>query len=172
MKDRRRPAHEITPQIEDGGIFRRPPTNLVVELVPKFGMNAREDVMIKGFVGSNVPIDVVFPGRRKAYLEPLVQKLRTLWTVANRRTGKTDRPPEVDEVRLAVRIEGSWRPRFQRDDQGWQTRTHQLFAARWMVAEGAGEVKTCGEAPIRSLVTEAPKHPTPTNHTRRSSTGA
>lgn len=150
MDDRRKPAHQVTPDYEDSGIFRTPPTQLLVELVPKFGTNSRLDVMIKGFVQSDIPIDVVFPGRRKAHLEPLVQSLHALWTKANRKVGKNEQAPEIDEVRLPVRIEGSWRPRFQRDDQGWQTRTHQLYAARWVIPHAGGEARTYGEAPIRT----------------------
>lgn len=167
MKDRRKPAHEITPEYEDSGIFKAPPIHLLVELVPKFGKNSRQDVMVKGFVQSDVAIDVVFPGRRRVHLEPLVQKLHTLWTQANRRVGRSDRPPEIDEVRLPVRIEGSWRPRFQRDDQGWQTRTHQLFAARWMMPGDDGQVTTYGEPPIRTLVPEQPVPEKPQIPTKR-----
>ena len=168
MKDRRRPAHEVTPEYEDSGIFRNPPTHLLVELVPKFGKNSRLDLMVKGFVQSETPIDVVFPGRRKLHVEPLVQKLHALWTRANRQPGRSGRPPEIDEVRLPVRIEGSWRPRFERDDQGWQTRTHQLFAARWMIAEGDGEVRTYGEPPIRTLIADQPAPQVPPTPSKRS----
>lgn len=154
MKDRRKDAREVTPQYEDSGIFKNPPKQLNVELVPKFGTNSRNDVMIKGFIDADTAVDVVFAGRRKAHVEDLVNRLRALWTRANRNPARADRPPEIDEVRLPVRIEGSWRPRFERDDQGWQTRTHQLFAARWLITGEDGEIKTYGEVPIRTGIPE------------------
>ncbi len=155
MKDRRKPASEVTPQYEDSGIFKSPTTSFVVELVPKFGKNTRHDVMIKGFAQGEVPIDVVFAGRRKAQVETVVQELRVRWSRANHNLGASGIPPEVDDVRLPVRIEGSWRPRFERDDQGWETRTHQLFAARWLLTDKTGKAVSFGEPPIRTTYTEA-----------------
>lgn len=150
MKDRRKPASEVTPDYEDSGIFKTPTTQLVVGLVPRLGRNTRLDLMIKGFVQGEAAIDVVFAGRRRAQAEPLVQMLNALWTRANRQADKTGSPPEVDDVRLPVRIEGCWRPRFARDDQGWQTRTFQLYASRWLVTDSAGTAHAFGEPPVRA----------------------
>lgn len=158
MQDRRKPSHEITPEYEDRGVFKSKPVEIVVELVPKFGRNSRLDIMIKGFVRSEIPIDVVFPGRRKMQAAPLVNRLHALWARANRQGGKNNRPPEIDDVRLPVRIEGSWRPRFARDDQGWQTRTHQLFASRWLIADDKGQIMSFGEYPSLNVL---PRQPAP-----------
>ena len=98
--------------------------------------------------GYTIAIDVVFAGRRTKQADLLLKKLQFLWTQANRKTAPGDEPPEVDTVRLPVRVEGSWRPRFERDDQGWETRTHQLFAARWVLNHD-GESKTFGEPPVK-----------------------
>ena len=148
MIERRRPPHLVTPEYEDGGIFRTPPQQLLVELVPKIGKNTRSDLMVKGFIDGTIAIDVVFAGRRTKQADLLLKKLQSLWTQANRKTAPGDEPPEVDTVRLPVRVEGSWRPRFERDDQGWETRTHQLFAARWVLNHD-GESKTFGEPPVK-----------------------
>ena len=53
-----------------------------------------------------------------------------------------------DEVRLRITLEGCWRPRFDRDDQGWQTRQMQLYAARWALLDADGKSVTYGE-PVR-----------------------
>lgn len=159
MKDRRKPASQVTPEYEDRGIFKNPTTQLVVELVPRFGKNSRGDVMIMGFLQGNVPVDVVFAGRRKAQAAHVMQELRILWSRANREVPPNGTPPEVEWVRLPVRIEGAWRPRFERDDQGWQTRTHQLFAARWLLTDAEGNALSFGEPPIKGRVLEPVKLP-------------
>jgi hypothetical protein len=147
--ERRRNPSEITPDYEDSGIFKNPTLQLVVELVPKFSKNSRDDLIIKGFVEGNVPIDVVFAGRRKFQADPVIQRLRALWTQANRNLSSPGDAPEIDAVRCRVSIEGSWRSRFLLDDQGWQTRTHQFYAARWLLSDQSGTVKHFGEPVMR-----------------------
>lgn len=149
MHDRRKPAHEVTPWYEDLGIFKSQLVQITVELVPMFGMNSRKDIMVKGFVDGNGAIDVVFPGRRKEHAKPLVARLQTMLKRANVSCGPNGTPPNIDRIRHPVRIEGSWRPRFSCDDQGWQTREHQLYAARWLVMNADGQSVTFGEAPVR-----------------------
>jgi len=150
MKERRKPASEITPEYEDRGIFKNQTTQHVVELVPKFAKNSRGDVMVMGFLQGAVPVDIVFAGRRKEQAAQVLQELRTLWSRANRNVPENGTPPDVISVRLPVRIEGAWRPRFELDDQGWQTRTYQLFAARWLMTDSTGNALSFGEPPIKT----------------------
>lgn len=149
MQDRRKPPHLVTPDYEDRGIFRKPPRSLTVELVPRIARNARGDVLIRGLVTKDTAVHVVFAGRRMKKTEPLIRTLQRLWTQANRRASAVDDPPEFDAVRLPVLVDGTWRAQFQRDHQGWETRTYQLLAARWSFNDGHRSL-AFGEPPIRA----------------------
>lgn len=144
-QDRRRPAREVSPTYEDAGIFKTQLVELVVDLVPRFARNSRGDLMIKGFVAGDGAIDVVFPGRRGDRTRPLVARLEAVATRAQA-GGNT---AALDRLRHSVRIQGVWRPRFSCDDQGWQTRQHQLYAARWLILDQEGNAQTYGEVPTR-----------------------
>ena len=145
MEDRRKPAHMVTPQGEDEGIFRAGVVRLTVRVVPVFGRNTRGDLMIKGYVGPDSAIDVVFPGRRRRDACPLEQRLKAEWQRIAQAARARGREPDIETMRLPVMVEGSWRPRFRRDDQGWQTRDHQLYAARWAFVDESGQSVTYGE---------------------------
>ena len=118
-----------------------------MQLVPKTAQTSRKDVVIKGFLDGTGAIDVVFAGRRRAEADTVLAMLKALWSRANA-SAPPGRPPEIDAVRLPVQVEGVWRPRFKRDDQGWQTRDHQLYAARGLMVNDDGEAMVFGERPI------------------------
>ncbi len=149
MHDRRKPVIETTPRYEDSGIFKTQLVQLTVELVPLFAQNKRGDVLIKGFVDVDGAIDVVFAGRRKSQVKPLTARLQTLLNRTRAAGGTGGGGLDIDRIRHPVRIEGAWRPRFSCDDQGWQTREHQLYAARWLVMDRDGQAVEFGESPIR-----------------------
>lgn len=145
MADRRKPKSQVSPFEEDRGIFKSMAGQLVVELVPLFARTSRDDIMVKGYIDGTIAIDVVFAGRRAKMAQPVVDRLRSLWTSANASAAAQGKIAEADDVRIRMRIEGAWRPRFEVDDQGWQTRQHQLYAARWTVASKTGEPTVYGE---------------------------
>ena len=146
MEDRRKPAHLVSPEGEDDGIYRSGIVRLTVRLVPVFGRNTRGDLMIKGYVGPESAIDVVFPGRRRRDASDLEQRLKAEWQRIAQAARSRGRTPDIETARLPVMVEGAWRPRFRRDDQGWQTRDHQFYAARWAFVDQAGQSVTFGEA--------------------------
>lgn len=145
MIEPRKPAHDVTPDHEDRGIFKGQIVQLTADLVPVYGQNGREDIMIKGFVSAGRPIDVVFAGRRRHQAVALLNRLKAVWAQKARNGAK----PAADSVRFPVAIEGAWRPRFACDDQGWQTREMQFFAARWAVLDSDGNSVTFGAPVIR-----------------------
>lgn len=149
MEERRKPTHEITAQYEDAGIYKREIVQMVVHLVPCIGQNSRQDILVKGFVDGDGAIDVVFPGRRKAQAKPILTRLQLMYGNAKRASMGDAAVPAVDSIRLPVRIEGAWRPRFERDDLGWETKQNQLYAARWLMNDMDGNPVTYGEIPAR-----------------------
>ena len=150
MNEQRKPASEVTPEYEDSGLFKSDLIQINVELVPMFGRNSRQDIVIKGFVAGGGAIDVVFAGRRKAEVKPLMARLQAMMNQTRRQMKpEANELLNADKIRHAVRIHGSWRPRFRCDDQGWQTREHQLYAARWLVADKNGQSTIFGEMPRR-----------------------
>ncbi len=149
MEERRLPPNLTTPVYEDSGIFKSHVGQFLVDLVPRQGRNSRNDLVVKAYLDQRHAIDVVFAGRRAKKAQALIRLLETRWNAANKLAETTGEPPEADDVRLGVRVEGAWRPRFQRDDMGWQTHHYQLFAARWSYLDDAGRPVSFGEPPVR-----------------------
>ena len=144
LGDRRRVREQVSRALEDGGIFKTQVGQFDIELVPQLAFNNRQDLLIKGFIDGTGAIDVVFAGQRTALAKPIRIKLEWLWARANILGRQTNHKPTTDEVRLGLRIEGAWRARFKRDDQGWETRDHQLYAARWTLVDEEGTAVTFG----------------------------
>ncbi|WP_306121175.1 hypothetical protein [Roseovarius sp. MMSF_3359] len=149
MFERRKPASEITPAYEDRGIFKNDIVQLIVNLVPLTAKNSRNDLIVKGFIEGNSAIEVVFPGRRTIQAKPIVALLQAKLTHARKVAEKAGTTVDVNTLRYPARIEGSWRPKFTRDDNGWETRQHQLFAARWVLKDLDGNAVTFGEMTIK-----------------------
>ncbi|MEP2640520.1 hypothetical protein [Roseobacter sp.] len=149
MTHRRKPASEITPDYEDAGLFKNKVGQLQVELVPQMTRNSRKDLVVRGFVNRTIEIEVAFAGRRVKEVGPLETRLRTLRSQAAREAGAPDGPGlDVDLARLPVLIEGAWRPRFKRDQTGWETRSYYLFAARWSILDAQGNSLSFGVPPM------------------------
>ncbi|WP_206040794.1 hypothetical protein [Roseobacter ponti] len=143
---RRRPAHEITAEYEDAGLFRNALCDVIVRLTPQMRRNDRGDLVVRGFVDEKYEIDVLFAGRRTRDAIPLERRLRSLIAEARRLTPGQEVSP--DSVRLPVRVEGAWRKRLQRDASGWETGTHHLVAARWAMEAQTGSAMQFGEQVI------------------------
>lgn len=149
MAYRRKPASEITPEYEDSGLFKNKVGQLSVELVPQMMRNDRKDLVVRGFVNRTIEIEVAFAGRRVKEVGPLEARLRAVRTNAiNAAAAKGAPEPEIDHMRLPVLIEGAWRPRFKRDQTGWETRSYYLFAARWSILDGEGNTISFGVPPM------------------------
>ncbi|EBA16745.1 hypothetical protein RSK20926_03034 [Roseobacter sp. SK209-2-6] len=132
MQNRRRSAAEITPLIEDRGLFKQEICQVAVSLVPIMWSNNRGDFCVKGLVRNDTVIELVIAGRRNPEAHALQQQLLQLQNQTTRQalSRKADAPlPE--NIRLPVTIEGAWRLRFQPDGDGWEVRSYQLLAARW-----------------------------------------
>lgn len=141
----------ITPAYEDSGLFKKPPTELVVHLIPKFGKNSRGDMIIKGLVEKGVEVDVIFAGRRKKEAVELVTLLKRKWDTANYRLAQGVRAPKRKDVRLATRVQGSWRMRVVEDEFGQELyeKEYQLLVARWAFKSDNGEFRSFGEPPFQ-----------------------
>ena len=153
----------ITPAYEDSGLFKKPPTELVVNLIPKFGTNSRQDVIIKGLV-QNMEVDVIFAGRRKKESAELVALLKRKWENATYLSSGGARPKRSD-VRLPTRVQGSWRMRVveeEEDEQDLYSKEYQLLVARWAFNSDNGEFKSFGEPPFAEQLATAPKSGTGT----------
>ena len=145
MLERRKPPNEVTPAYEDGGIFKNGLVQLNVEFIPLSTHNSRRDLVIKGFVDGDSPIEVVFAGRRKIQAKPLMALLQAKLAHARKQATKTGATLDIETVRYPAQIEGSWRPRFRRDNQGWETRHHQLYPSRWILKDPNGKQIAFGE---------------------------
>ncbi|MEL6921512.1 MAG: hypothetical protein AAFO77_10925 [Pseudomonadota bacterium] len=144
---RRRDKADVTPLIEDQGLFARPPIEVAIEFVPRVGKNDRGDTVIVGYVSDSASIEVVFAGRRAGQAQPLIAALKALWTSANLGSSSRAEPPNVGDVRLRAKVFGSWRPRFPVDAEGWQECEFQLLAAKWTYSPRSGVAETFGELP-------------------------
>ncbi|MBO9397693.1 hypothetical protein J7399_16895 [Shimia sp. R9_1] len=147
MKKRISNPADITPAYEDRGLFKKPSTELAIDLIPKFGKNTRHDIIIKGLMQNDVEVDVIFAGRRKRHAEELVTLLRRKWDEANQIVIKGMKPPTRKRVRVPTRVQGSWRTRVIDDEQNLYIVEHQLLVARWAYNSFDGEFRSFGEPP-------------------------
>ncbi|WP_187432012.1 hypothetical protein ROLI_009840 [Roseobacter fucihabitans] len=149
MSHRRKPASEITPEYEDSGLFKSKVGQLAVELVPQMSRNSRNDLVVRGFANRTTEIEVAFAGRRVKEAGPLEARLNALMNKRIREAKALgEKAPDIDHVRLPVLIEGAWRPRFRRDQTGWETRSYYLFAARWSILDNEGNSVSFGSPPL------------------------
>lgn len=151
MTNRRRPASQITPQIEDAGLFKREVRDVPVELVPVFSRNNRRDLVVKGIVRPDTEIEVVFAGRRMREAAPLVERMKRLRAqgVRSAETGH-DAMVQIRRLRLPVQVRGAWRLRFEPDASGWEVKSYQLLAAQWAFTDLDGATVICGWPPEES----------------------
>ncbi len=119
-----------------------------MELITKFGKSSRNDIIIKGLVQNGVEVDVIFAGRRKKQADELVRLLRHRWDEATDVVHRGMKHPKREDVRIPVRIQGSWRTRIVEDDEEWYSREYQLLVARWAFMSEGGEFQSFGEPPF------------------------
>lgn len=149
MDHRRKPASEVTSEYEDSGLFKSKVGQLTLELVPLTTRNARKDLVVRGFMNRTTEIEVAFAGRRAKETGPLETRLSAMLQRASRAAKAAGKPaPDTYSVRLPVMVEGAWRPRFKRDDAGWETRDYYLFVARWSLLDNEGNTVTFGSPPL------------------------
>ena len=148
MQNRRRSPAEITPLIEDRGLFKSDVSQVAVSLVPVMGPNNRGDFCVKGYVRNDAVVEVVFAGRRNRDAEDLERQLSALYSRAQQEAqARKLAQPDPERLRLPVTVEGSWRLRFEPDGQGWELRSYQLLAARWAFLAESGTPKQFGRPP-------------------------
>lgn len=152
MQQERKPRREISPDSEDLGLFKHDICQLMVELIPQSRVNDRQDLIIKGFVDRTMEIDVFFAGRRAKDAIPINNRLKMLLAHARKTTSATgSAAPDVEHLRLPVKIEGAWRKRFKRDQTGWETGTYHLVAARWSILDASGNTISYGEPAAKAV---------------------
>ncbi|WP_299405929.1 hypothetical protein [uncultured Roseobacter sp.] len=139
----------MTPEYEDSGLFKSKVGQISVELVPQMTRNSRNDLVVRGFANRTIEIEVAFAGRRVKEAGPLEARLRAMLSNAVRASSAAGADaPDIDYIRLPVLIEGAWRPRFRRDQTGWETRSYYLFAARWSILDDEGNTVSFGSPPL------------------------
>lgn len=138
---------QTNPAYEDAGLFKNTTSPLKVELVPQLHRNARQDLVVRGFINGH-QIDVIFAGRRVAQAAPLEAQLAAMISQARRQALGNGTMPEVDTLRLPTRIEGAFRPKFVRDAAGCETRSYHFMAARWTMIDSTGNIDVYGAAPL------------------------
>lgn len=151
MKNRRRPAVQITPLIEDSGLFKREVRDVLVELVPVFSRNNRGDLVVKGIVQPNAEVEVVFAGRRLREAASLVERMKKLRMQGARSAlNGHEAMNQISRLRLPVRVRGTWRLRFEPDASGWEMKSYQLIAAQWGFTDLEGYTVLAGWPPVEA----------------------
>jgi hypothetical protein len=145
----RRPASEVTPVEEDAGLFKTALCDMMVELIPQTRRNDRDDLIIRGFVDRKTEVDIFFAGRRTALVAPLETQLKALLAHARKLAAERNGPPpDIEKIRLPVRVQGAWRRSRVRDENGWETGTYHFVVARWSLLDREGSTVTFGEPPL------------------------
>lgn len=148
MKNRRRPPMQVTPLIEDAGLFKREVREVPVELVPVFSRNNRGDLVVKGFVQPQTEVEVVFAGRRLREAASLVERMKQLRMQGARSAlNGHEAMNQISRLRLPVRVRGTWRLRFEPDASGWEVKSYQLLAAQWGFTDLEGYTVLAGWPP-------------------------
>ena len=79
---------------------------------------------------------------------PIEARLKSMFAQATRAAAASKKPvPDLDSIRLPIRVEGAWRPRFERDESGWEKRSYQLLASRWSFYDFDGMTSLGGKPP-------------------------
>ncbi|NSY38946.1 hypothetical protein [Leisingera sp. ANG59] len=150
MTNRRRPPVQVTPLIEDAGLFKREVRDVPVDLVPVFSRNNRGDLVVKGIVRPAAEIEVIFAGRRLREAASLVERMRKLRMQGARAAlNGHEAMNQISQLRLPVQVRGTWRFRFQPDPSGWEVKNYQLIAAQWAFADEEGVTVLAGWPPAK-----------------------
>lgn len=145
----RKPASQVTEADEDQGLFGTGLRQVMVELIPQIRRTTRGDVVIRGFVDRKFEIDVVIAGRRVREVAPLEKRLKALLRAARAMASAAqNEAPEVETLRLPVRMEGAWRKQVARDTSGWETSSHHFVVARWSMLDQNGNTISYGPAAV------------------------
>jgi len=146
MQNRRIQPATADPTYEDSGLFQAATCKVEVMLIPVIHKNNRGDLIIKGIMENDKEIAVTFAGRRAREAAPVVARLNALRdqksTYAN-----------VRKIQLPMQIEGSWRPQFVTDENGFETRTFHLIAAKWAIPSATGAPSSFGQSPAHLQAT-------------------
>ncbi|MFK7877958.1 MAG: hypothetical protein AB8B71_19665 [Paracoccaceae bacterium] len=149
-KTARKHGKAVTPSYEDRGLFKTKLFNSIAELVPTVTHNTRGDVLIRSFVSvTQEPVLLVFAGRRMLQVPALLQELQLLYAQKKQRAAKLGQTLNVDDVRMPISVQGSWRQRFEQDTSGWQIRHNHLNVAQWSLRNAQGKASIYGELPRR-----------------------
>lgn len=138
IPNRRRARSQITPAIEDAGLFKHALQDVSVELLPVFDRNSRGDLVVRGIARPEKEVEVIFPGRRLPEAADLYERLKDL--------GQARGP----RARFQLNIRGNWRLRFRPDWEGWEVKSYQLLAAQWAYLDDEGEPVSFGFPPVVS----------------------
>lgn len=150
IEQTRRDPKQVSPIEEDAGLFKTDLCTVSIALVPVYYSNRRKDIIIRGFVKSDLRADVAFAGRRVREAKPLIEELTKMKTAAFKAAVQRQLPvPELDTLRLHADVDGTWRRRFLEDEDGWEKRVYQLNAACCSVTLPNGLKLTVGMAPER-----------------------
>lgn len=142
----------VQPNYEDYGLFKGQLSCLKLNITPSMKLNGRSDAIVDGFVNKDTPVALVFAGRRRLLFGPLKSRLQFLESKHKKNmqdvTGEQELPDiRQTDVRLPIVIEGAWRMLFDQAADGFQVRTRQFVAARWMFKSESGLARRFGETP-------------------------
>lgn len=145
----RRSKKKVSAGYEDRGLFKRPAVKVAAELTPVMQRNSLNDLVVTAYMTSGRQFEVIFAGRRSPMAASLVTHivgLRDASMKAAKARGEVDY--QVADLRIPVRLDGSWRTRTWVDHTGFQSRMHQLVAARWQIAGADDGGATYGAPPL------------------------
>ncbi len=130
---------------EDALYFRAGTVSVTVDVTPQQRRTPLGDVVLRGEIGGK-DIEVVFPGRRRALVVPLLQRLQAM-----RQFQKLDPKPERTAdtgIRQSIKVDGAWRVRLSNAQDAVPDRRFQLVAARWRYRGPDGVEHVFGNLPV------------------------
>lgn len=141
----RRATKQTTAEAEDQGLFKRSLVQVPVDLSAVMYRNNRNDMIFTGYSATGLSFEVVFAGRRAVMAAPLVTHIASVCDAASKAAKKKGTVFQIDDVRIALVLDGAWRTRVWQDRSGWQSKKHQLVVSQWRLGTGG---KVFGQAPV------------------------
>lgn len=143
----RRAVTAVSPEYEDGGLFKGGVVQVKLVLVPVFETTSRGDCSVRGFSAEGKDVTVIVAGRRRPHFQSLYDQLRYMYAQAHYQDSMRGiRMRNVNSIQLPVQCEGTWRARMTLDEHGRETRDIQFMMARWAFQRHDGQTLTFGTA--------------------------
>jgi len=148
----RKRRQNVSHEYEDRGLFIGELHRLKVEVTPEMSKNGRSDHVVDGIINGDSPITLIFEGRRRLQIAPLISRLKEVErefakSIKKQSSTFDDHSFPLSDVRLPILTGGAWRMHFEMDEEGFHKKFRQFVVSRWAFDTLRGDTRIFAEAP-------------------------